>query len=381
MSDNHQHQSNQKSSEHSANHQNSHHHIVPEGLAVKVFLALLGLTALTVITANIDLGVLNFPIAITIATVKALLVVMVFMALKWDSQENIVIFSMSFVFLGIFLGLLIPDLFFRGNVYTKKGVPLLAPPPATAGSTVKQGWVSTPQLIAKGKEVYAQCAGCHGPDGKGDGAAAASLTPKPRNFTQVDGWKNGRKPSEVFRTLKDGIVGSSMASYSALSTGERWALVHYVRSLAPNAPEDTKEDLAKIGIDPTKPEVDEVAAVTIPIELAMERMVEGPAKLMSSASADLDTDGMRSAGSVLYQQHCLSCHGPKGSGGVRVRNLGVKPAAWLVTRAVHETPSFADFNRFSQVVARGIQGDLMPGLAHLSSGDVKSIYDYLKSVR
>lgn len=36
---------------------------------------------------------------------------------------------------------------------------------------------------AKGKEIYTKfCASCHGPNGKGDGPAAAALTPKPRNL-------------------------------------------------------------------------------------------------------------------------------------------------------------------------------------------------------
>ena len=36
---------------------------------------------------------------------------------------------------------------------------------------------------AKGKDIYAKsCASCHGPAGKGDGAAAAALNPKPTNL-------------------------------------------------------------------------------------------------------------------------------------------------------------------------------------------------------
>lgn len=35
-----------------------------------------------------------------------------------------------------------------------------------------------------GKKIFeTNCAACHGPEGKGDGAAAAALNPKPRNFT------------------------------------------------------------------------------------------------------------------------------------------------------------------------------------------------------
>ena len=38
--------------------------------------------------------------------------------------------------------------------------------------------------LGKGKTIYTNsCASCHGPAGKGDGAAAAALTPKPANLT------------------------------------------------------------------------------------------------------------------------------------------------------------------------------------------------------
>lgn len=37
---------------------------------------------------------------------------------------------------------------------------------------------------AKGKEIYTNtCVSCHGPEGKGDGVAAAALDPKPRNLS------------------------------------------------------------------------------------------------------------------------------------------------------------------------------------------------------
>ena len=39
--------------------------------------------------------------------------------------------------------------------------------------------------VEKGKGLFTQnCAACHGPAGKGDGAAAAALTPKPRDLTE-----------------------------------------------------------------------------------------------------------------------------------------------------------------------------------------------------
>ena len=40
--------------------------------------------------------------------------------------------------------------------------------------------------IAEGKKTFqTYCAACHGEKGKGDGPAAAALTPKPRNYTDT----------------------------------------------------------------------------------------------------------------------------------------------------------------------------------------------------
>jgi cytochrome c oxidase subunit IV len=59
--------------------------LVPRQLYYRVFVALLGLTLLTVGVAFIDLGLLNTVIALTIAAAKALLVLLYFMHLRYSS--------------------------------------------------------------------------------------------------------------------------------------------------------------------------------------------------------------------------------------------------------------------------------------------------------
>ena len=92
------------------------HHITPQSLLIKVFAALIVLTILTVITSRVDLGPLNVPLAMVIASTKALLVVTVFMAVKWDNKVNALVIGLSVLFVGIFLVLTLFDTAFRGDL-------------------------------------------------------------------------------------------------------------------------------------------------------------------------------------------------------------------------------------------------------------------------
>jgi mono/diheme cytochrome c family protein len=91
---------------------------------------------------------------------------------------------------------------------------------------------ATPKLLARGETLFKQqCSSCHGDTGHGDGPAAASLTPKPRNFSQPGGWTRGYHIPEVFTTISEGIKGTGMAAFDFITPADRMALVHYVRSL------------------------------------------------------------------------------------------------------------------------------------------------------
>ncbi len=93
------------------------HHIVPLKLLWTVFAALVGLTVLTVLTAQfVDLGPLNFPLAMAIALTKVVLVATFFMALKWDNKVNVLILILGCVFVVVFLSFTLFDTAFRGDI-------------------------------------------------------------------------------------------------------------------------------------------------------------------------------------------------------------------------------------------------------------------------
>lgn len=89
---------------------------------------------------------------------------------------------------------------------------------------------SSPEVVAEGAALYAAyCALCHGEAGAGDGQLADRYRRMP-DLTQpyVLNYPDGF----VYAVIRDG--GRNMPRFAdALSVEERWALVHYLRTLEP----------------------------------------------------------------------------------------------------------------------------------------------------
>jgi cytochrome c oxidase subunit 4 len=79
-----------------------------------IFLALLVLTGLTVSAATIDLGRLNIVVALSIAVVKATLVLLYFMHLRSSPRLTWLVVSVGFVWLAIMITIILVDPLTRG---------------------------------------------------------------------------------------------------------------------------------------------------------------------------------------------------------------------------------------------------------------------------
>ncbi len=89
---------------------------------------------------------------------------------------------------------------------------------------------SAPDL-GRGAQLFeAQCAACHGREGRGDGLAAKGLDPAPSNFHDRARMVQ-RSLYGLYSTITLGVEGTAMQSYQTLSDEDRWNLAFYVGAM------------------------------------------------------------------------------------------------------------------------------------------------------
>ena len=90
------------------------------------------------------------------------------------------------------------------------------------------------ESVKAGEILYiTNCAACHGVSGKGDGPVGLTLNPRPADLTQhaVPGVHTD---AQLFEWITNGFPGSRMPAFkSRLSDTDRWNLVNFIRTLAP----------------------------------------------------------------------------------------------------------------------------------------------------
>ncbi len=101
----------------------------------------------------------------------------------------------------------------------------------------------TIESIAHGKALFTklECWKCHGPQGKGDGPSAATLTDskdqpiRPYNFAgggDDSRFKCGSTNQDIYRIFMTGVDGTPMPSFmDTIQPNDAWDLVHFLRTL------------------------------------------------------------------------------------------------------------------------------------------------------
>ena len=115
--------------------------------------------------------------------------------------------------------------------------------------------VEDARVLLKGQELYNQvkCGLCHGKEGAGDGPVATALVKqwgmpyRARDLRDGVSYKGGSTVVDVFRTISTGFDDTPMMSHhELLSENERWAVAHYVSSLADR--KLSREDILENGV-------------------------------------------------------------------------------------------------------------------------------------
>jgi len=98
----------------------------------------------------------------------------------------------------------------------------------------------TVQSIQHGKELFTklECWKCHGPEGRGDGPSASTLTDsndqpiRPYNFAAGSRFKCGTTNHDLYKIFMTGLDGTPMPSFAdVIKPEDAWDLVHYLRTL------------------------------------------------------------------------------------------------------------------------------------------------------
>jgi cytochrome c oxidase subunit IV len=122
---------------HGHGHEHGFSHPMPIWMLLSVFFALLVLTGLTVFQAQFSLGNAEIWLSLTIATVKAALVILFFMHLLWDKPLNAIVILGSLIFVALFLGFTLMDAEgYRENLIYKSTVK--ASQPGATGNEIDE---------------------------------------------------------------------------------------------------------------------------------------------------------------------------------------------------------------------------------------------------
>ncbi len=109
------------------------------------------------------------------------------------------------------------------------------PPPSTPATTTEPAMAPTTPATpeAEAQQIFSgRCSPCHGATGGGDGAAAAALTPRPRNFHDA-AWQTSATDDYIENIIRVGgaAVGKSAAMPANPDLAAKPAVVTALRTM------------------------------------------------------------------------------------------------------------------------------------------------------
>src|SRR3989441_220128 len=209
------------------------------------------------------------------------------------------------------------------------------------------------QDTTKGKVVYVKwCSGCHGDGGAGDGPAAATMLPRPRNFTgavyKIRSTASGQLPTDadLIRAIDEGLPGTAMPVWKTrLSDGERRDVMAYLKTFSAFFA-DTSQHVT-------------------------------PLKFGSAPGGGAGAEALRTGRQFYDSIGCRKCHGDQGGGnGPSAPSLKDDADFPIFAADLHQNWRFRGGGRVEDIYRRlrtGVDGTPMPSFSDLI--DQKRITD------
>jgi mono/diheme cytochrome c family protein len=220
----------------------------------------------------------------------------------------------------------------------------------------------SPEFIAKGKKIYTTtCQACHGENGMGDGTGGTTLNPKPRNFHETTGWKNGRDIDQLYKTLQEGIPGSGMTAYEYMPPVDRFAVLSYIRTLK-TYPDITNEQLT--GLDAAyNLSAGTIVPNQIPVAKAERKIVFENVPLMEQY--------------LKFETKLNSSLKDPRAQKLKLYSINLRKVFTCFVRS----NGFDSYDKFSaSVLSDPIGSGFKPIVTVLSKEEWRNIYDYMKSI-
>jgi mono/diheme cytochrome c family protein len=224
--------------------------------------------------------------------------------------------------------------------------------------------------LEHGLAVYAaNCVACHGPTGLGDGPQAASLIPRPRNFSsgafKIGSTRIGTPTDDdLAKSIRHGMLPAMMPPWPQLSDGEVKSLVMAVRHLAVEG-----RVAEKLQRDPAFPREKALA-------MAHAALDAGPVIDLPPKPPTIDLE----RGRVFYTTNCAACHDPDGRGKLRDDLLDNEENP--ITARDFTSGVFKGGDAVEDVamrIVRGMPGSPMPTNPTITAEDLWGTAAYIKA--
>jgi mono/diheme cytochrome c family protein len=245
------------------------------------------------------------------------------------------------------------------------------------------------ERLVEGVAIFERrCQPCHGTNGDGAGPVAQYLKPLPRDYTKgvfkFVSTPLGTRPrrSDLARTIRRGVTGTSMPAFADMSPVELDAIVDYVIYLSQRG--QLEHELAAVAEQEQEitPEAENTVLAGV---VDAWQLAQLPTAMPMTPMPPFTPESIAKGEALFKSQACNKCHGLDGRGG-SFGGLEVGKDAWGHTAAAADLTSgmFHGGGRPIDIYRRiyvGINGTPMPSFSNAFVNEPDNIWYLVHYIR